>query len=323
MSRRSDRVAQPHGAGRPADRTLAIAPLFGLIVLFLVAGCAGLGSVTEIGSSLAVATGRMTEQQAQSLTRTAQAVERSFEDITPEQEYYIGRAVGAVILDQYQPYDEAVATDYLNLVGQALGLASDRPELFGGYRFMILDADEINAFATPSGLIFVSRGMLRLTRSEDDLAAVLAHEIGHIQHRHGLKAIRTSRITTALTSAAITGAQFATSAEVAELTEVFEGSISDITSTLVNSGYSRSAEREADEAAVEIMKRVGYDPAALVRVLERMNENWVSDGPGFAQTHPTPDTRIRVVRNAIGSFRHQAAGAQDRQRRFDRALGSV
>ena len=90
-----------------------------LAVVALLAGCAGLGSVTEFGTGLAVATGRMTDQQAQSLTRTAQAVERSFEDITPEQEYYIGRSVGAVILDQYQPFDEAAATDYLNLVGQA------------------------------------------------------------------------------------------------------------------------------------------------------------------------------------------------------------
>ncbi len=308
---------------RCTDLSRAIRIAFIATLVLAAIGCAGLGSITEIGTGVAVATGRMTDQQAQSLTRTAEAVERSAEDITPEQEYYIGRSVGAVILDQYPPYDSATATEYLNLVGQALALASDRPELFGGYRFMILEANEVNAFATPSGLIFVSRGMLRLTRSEDDLAAVLAHEIGHIQHRHGLKAIRTSRITTALTSAALTGAQFATSAEVAELTAAFEGSITDITSTLINSGYSRGAEREADEAAVEIMKRVGYDPTALIRVLERMGEGWDPAGPGFARTHPAPDTRISVVQRAIGSYRHQPVGAAARQRRFDRALGSI
>lgn len=294
-----------------------------LVVLLGVTGCESLGSIAEVGTGVAVATGRMTEQQAASVTRTAEAVGRSFEDITPEQEYYIGRAVGATILDQYEPFDEETVTDYLNLVGQALAMASDRPELFGGYRFMVLASDEINAFATPSGLVFVSRGLLRLTRSEDDVAAILAHEIGHIQHRHGLQAIRTSRITTALTSAAITGAQFATSAEVAELTEAFEGSINDITSTLVNSGYSRGAEREADQAAVEIMKRVGYDPNGLIRVLERMNEGWVADGPGFMQTHPSPTARIEVVRNAIGAYRHDGAGAAARQRRYERALGSI
>ena len=308
---------------RCTDLSRAIRIAFIATLVLAAIGCAGLGSITEIGTGVAVATGRMTDQQAQSLTRTAEAVERSAEDITPEQEYYIGRSVGAVILDQYPPYNNATATEYLNLVGQALALASDRPELFGGYRFMILEANEVNAFATPSGLIFVSRGMLRLTRSEDDLAAVLAHEIGHIQHRHGLKAIRTSRITTALTSAALTGAQFATSAEVAELTAAFEGSITDITSTLINSGYSRGAEREADEAAVEIMKRVGYDPTALIRVLERMGEGWDPAGPGFARTHPAPDTRISVVQRAIGSYRHQPVGAAARQRRFDRALGSI
>ncbi len=289
----------------------------------IVGGCESLGSIAEVGTGVAVATGRMTEQQAESVTRTADAVSRSFEDITPEQEYYIGRAVGATILDQYEPFDEQAVTEYLNLVGQGLAMASDRPELFGGYRFMALDSDEINAFATPSGLVFISRGLLRLTRSEDDVAAILAHEIGHIRHRHGLQAIRTSRITTALTSAAITGAQFATSEEVAELTEAFEGSISDITSTLVNSGYSRGAEREADEAAVEIMKRVGYDPNGLIRVLERMNESWVADGPGFMRTHPSPTARIDVVRNAIGTYRHDGTGSAERQRRYERALGSI
>ncbi|TVQ37577.1 MAG: peptidase M48 [Spirochaetaceae bacterium] len=306
-------------AGRAVVLTVAVIAA----ILLVLAGCESLGSIAEVGTGVAVATGRMTEQQAASVTRSAEAIGRSFEDITPEQEYYIGRAVGATILDQYAPYDEQAATDYLNLIGQSLAMASDRPELFGGYRFMVLDSEEVNAFATPSGLIFVSRGLLRLTRSEDDVAAVLAHEIGHVQHRHGLQAIRTSRITAALTSTAITGAQFATSQEIAELTEVFEDSINDVTTTLVNNGYSRSAEREADQAAVEIMKRIGYDPEALIRVLERMDEDWVSDGPGFMRTHPAPRTRIEVVRNAIGTYRHQPAGTAERQRRYERALGSV
>ena len=310
---------QSETAGRVVVPTVAVIAAMVLVL----AGCESLGSIAEVGTGVAVATGRMTEQQAASVTRSAEAIGRSFEDITPEQEYYIGRAVGATILDQYAPYDEQAATDYLNLIGQSLAMASDRPELFGGYRFMVLDSEEVNAFATPSGLIFVSRGLLRLTRSEDDVAAVLAHEIGHVQHRHGLQAIRTSRITTALTSTAITGAQFATSQEIAELTAVFEDSINDVTTTLVNNGYSRSAEREADQAAVEIMKRIGYDPEALIRVLERMDEDWVSDGPGFMRTHPAPQTRIEVVRDAIGTYRHQPAGTAERQRRYERALGSV
>ena len=306
---------------RPIVHRVCLSAVLSLAVLFTA--CESFGSIAGVGAGLAVATGHMSEGQAGAVTRAAEAVAHSFEDITPEQEYYIGRAVGAVIISKYPIYHDPAATEYLNILGQGLAYASDRPELFGGYRFAILDADEVNAFATPSGLILLSRGMLRLVRSEDDLAAVIAHEIGHIQHQHGLKAIRTARITSALTSTAIAGAQFATSEEVAELTLVFEDSINDITSTLVNSGYSRSAEREADQAAVEIMTRVGYDPNALVRVLERMGETWDPDGPGFAQTHPSPSDRIDIVRGAIGSYRHTPVATNIRRRRFDAALGSM
>jgi predicted Zn-dependent protease len=125
--------------------------------------------------------------------KSAEAVAKSFEDITPEQEYYVGRAVGANLLAQYPPYDAAAANSYLNLLGQSLAQVSDRPETFGGYHFLVLDSAEINAFAAPGGLIFVSRGLLRCADSEDGVAAILAHEIGHVAKQHGLKAIKTAR----------------------------------------------------------------------------------------------------------------------------------
>ena len=86
-----------------------------------------------------------------------------------------------------------------------LSKTSDLPETFGGYHFLILDSDEINAFAAPGGFIFVTRGLLRCCKHEDAAAAVLAHEIGHVELRHGLQAIKKSRITTALTTLGIAG----------------------------------------------------------------------------------------------------------------------
>jgi predicted Zn-dependent protease len=95
---------------------------------------------------------------SQSLFKVGQAVAKTFQDITPEQEYYIGRAVGAIVAGKYKPYQNQKSTFYLNVLGQTLAQASDRPETFGGYHFAILESDEINAFAAPGGLIFVSRG---------------------------------------------------------------------------------------------------------------------------------------------------------------------
>ena len=292
----------------------------------LVAGCAGLGDVAGLGAGAAASTGYVTTSQAESIARSAQDIARSAEDLTPEQEYYIGRSVGAVILDRYDPWDEQEANRYLNLLGQSLALASDRPELFGGYRFQILDTEEINAFATPSGLIFVSRGMLRLTGSEDDVAAILAHEIGHIEHQHGVKAIRTSRLTTAFSSSAMTAVELAGPEEVAALTRTFDDSISDITDTLVSSGYSRGAEREADLAALRILARAGYDQSGLVRVLQAMDEVWSAGGPGFLSTHPDPQDRIDDIRSAIETGSGSAAPAATqrvRQNRYRATLGDV
>jgi predicted Zn-dependent protease len=254
--------------------------------------------------------------------KTADVVAKSFEDITPEQEYYIGRAVGANILRQYSPYPEAKANAYLNLLGQTLAMASERPETFGGYHFLILDSGEINAFAAPGGLVFVSRGLLACADSEDTVAAILAHEIGHVVKQHGLKAIKTSRFKDAGLAIGQAAVEEYGSAELVQVTGAFSGSIDDITSTLVNSGYSRQAEKEADLAAVEILKNTGYDPNALVRMLQRMKTRLKPGGPGFAKTHPDPEVRIAEIRKGLPVSPLPPAPPQ-RQARYQAALGSL
>ncbi len=285
----------------------------------VLAGCAAVGDAV---ASVGVATGTISTQQGESIRQTAQAVEKSFQDITPEQEYYIGRTVGAVILSQYKPYNAQKVNDYLNLLGRTLSLFSDRPETFGGYHFLALDTDEINAFAAPGGDIYVSRGLLRCARSEDEVAAILAHEIGHVVGKHGLQAIKKSRLTTALTSAALTGASLAAPEETAKLSQAFGDSIKDITSTLINNGYSRELEAQADQLAVGILGRAGYDPAALVRVLETMSGRVASGGPGFGKTHPDPRDRIKAVQPQLPSAR-PAPAPPERQRRYEAALSAI
>lgn len=297
----------------------AFVPLLGLILL---GGCKALEDLGELGGQVGQATGVMTEDQAESLGKVTKAVAKTFADITPEQEYYIGRAVSATVLSTYRPFDRAEANRYLNLLGQTLSQASDKPETFGGYHFLILDSDEINAFAAPGGFIFVSRGMIRLCRTEDDLAAVLAHEVGHVQNMHGLRAIKSSRLTSALTILAAEGAKTFGGKELAELTEAFEGSISDITSTMMNSGYSRAYEREADRAAVTIMKRVGYDPHGLIAMLKEMKKDLKPGGLDFAKTHPDPDDRVKDIEKEIGGYRPVVSPAS-RQERFERNLKGV
>ena len=277
--------------------------------LAALSACASLGSMDAL-SVLNIA------------AKSGEAIAKSFEDITPEQEYYVGRAVGANILSQIPPYEEAKTNAYLNLLGQSLAMVCDRPETFGGYHFLILDSAAINAFAAPGGLVFVSRGLLRCADSEDAVAAILAHEIGHVVKQHGLKAIKTARFKDAGLAIGKAAVEELGSAELAKVTAAFSGTIDDITSTLVNSGYSRGAEKEADLAAVEILKRSGYDPNALVRMLVVMKSRLKPGGPDFAKTHPDPEDRIAEIRKVLPEAPALAAPPA-RQSRYQAALGKI
>jgi predicted Zn-dependent protease len=303
-------------------RAVFKAPLGFLALLAIAALLIGCASVARKATQVAQGGGYITQDQAQSLGRGIDAVEKTFQDITPEQEYYLGRAVAANLLQDSHPLDASAANAYLNTVGQTLAMASDRPETFGGYHFLLLDSDQINAFAAPGGLILVTRGMVGLCASEDALAAVLAHEIGHVQAKHGLRAIKSGRLTSALTVLAAEGASQFGSQDLKQLVADYAGSIGDITSTLVTNGYSRALEKEADEAAVAILERVGYNPRALADMLQAMDRELVPGGLDFAKTHPDPQDRIREIQPLV----NQAPPLQEpavRQQRFREAMGAV
>jgi len=276
------------------------------VIISLLSGCAELAGVAEvIGVDPSLVT-----------------LMKSFEDFTPQQEYYVGRTVGAMILNQYPPYEDSGANAYLNLLGQSLAQASDMPEIFGGYHFLVLDSDDINALAAPGGFIFVTRGMLRCANHEDAVAAILAHEIGHVQAKHGLQAIKKSRVTGALTNVAITGVKTYADEDIAELTSIFEDSIFDITTTLIEKGYSRAFEKEADLAALAILQRLRYDPNGMIDMLNVMNDRLQPGGLDFAKTHPDPEDRIAYIQELIGSYAPVTLN-EVRQQRFSAALGNI
>jgi len=253
--------------------------------------------------------------------RTLQAVHRANEDLTPEQEYALGRAFGAQVLTTRRPLDNEAANRYLNQVGQALALFSERPDTWSGYRFLLLDTPEVNAFAAPGGLIFVTRGLVKLTRNEDELAAVLAHEIGHVEREHGLKAIRKDRLATAVVGIGADAAQTFGGSRIQELSAAFEDSIADLTKTIVNNGYSRDTEFEADTAALGILARAGYPPQALVTMLEAL-KGLPQGAPGFGKTHPSPDQRIAQVKDQVKGRRTYTL-TSTQKRRYQAALGGL
>jgi predicted Zn-dependent protease len=268
------------------------------MAIMSLASCSTLvDTVGTLGTMVGEQKGVITSEQGDSIRKSTTAVAKSLEEFTPEQEYYIGRAVGAVVLSRYKVYENGQLNDYVNILGQTLAAASDKPDIFGGYHFLVLDSSDINAFATPGGHIFVTRGLIRCCQSEDALAAVLAHEIGHVQLRHGMQSIEKARTTQALTIIATEGAKNLGSSEVAQLTDTFSGVISDITNSLINNGYSRAFEYQADQASVALVNRLGYNPQGLVDMLKVMGKNIKKGGTDFAKTHPDPNDRIKEVQS--------------------------
>ena len=161
-----------------------------LLSLVLLAGCA---EVVQMGTSVGDGMGKISKEDKEAIDRMAAQTAKAVRPMTDEEEYYVGRAVAATILGQYRLYANERLTSYVNAVGQAVALASDRPFTYGGYHFAILDTEEVNALSCPGGIIFITRGMLQKTRNEDELAAVLAHEVAHVNHKDGLAAIQKSR----------------------------------------------------------------------------------------------------------------------------------
>ena len=226
---------------------------------------------------------------AKSIKRGADATQKALEEFTPEQEYYIGRTVGAVVLEKYKPYQNDRVNHYINVLGQTLAQASDMPETFNGYHLLALDSDDINAFATPSGVIFLTRGMLRCCQNEGELAAILAHEVGHVQLKHGINSIEKGRITEALLIIGSEATKTFAESDIANLTETFEDSINDIATTMINNGYSRAFEEDADTSAITILKRVGYNRTAWLTCSRSWTQN--SSPRGWILQKRTPHLR--------------------------------
>ena len=307
-------------------------PVVALIVLLPLAGCSSLlgafspGNIMDIG--LGAAAGNPSDvEKANQLQQVGKSIQSASEEITPDQEYYIGRAVAATVLSSYPAWDSKAANDYLNTLGRGLALASVLPETYSGYHFLVMDTDEVNAFGAPSGFILVSRGLLRCATSEDEVAAVLAHEIGHVSLKHGLSAISQARWTDAALQLGKFAASNSDSAILRDLTNSFGNVIGDIVKTMVTSGYSQDLEKQADLEAVRILHDVGYDPSALVRLLKRMETRVAPGGKGFGKTHPDPETRIAYLEPAIRDLSPVSAPASAllaaRQARWRAALGGV
>ena len=217
--------------------------------------------------------------------------------VSAEQEKQIGAEEAKKVEQQMGLLDEDAFVPYLDQVGQRLAGESPRKDV--AYRFHLVDMAEPNAFALPGGYIYVTRGLLTLVNSEDELAGVVGHEIGHVAAKHSVQKISRQGPFALVTNlvAGITGL-------VSPLVGSVIGGVGEFAQSLVFAPYSRGQETEADRIGQDIAARAGWDPAALstfLKTLEREVE-LRKDGPrkpSFFDSHPaTPDRIAKTTEHA-------------------------
>jgi len=244
------------------------------------------------------------------------AFDNAESEATPQDAYYLGRAVAANILAAYRPYTaNQELTRYLNRICQTLVINSSQPASFQGYHVVILDSTEFNAFATPGGHVFVTRKLVETATSEDMLAAVIAHELAHIMLKHGIKLVDNMSLSNEAAIAANKGADLAGNSAAARRLMLYRNSVTQIADTMMKSGYAKPQEFEADVMAAELLAASGYDPKALLEILKILQQVQPSQRGGFNTTHPSPSERIANAQGAVSRYRVTDTGAS-RAKRF-------
>ena len=200
-----------------------------------------------------------------------------------EKEREIGREVAAVVAGRWRVVNDAALTDYVNLVGTVVAQQSPR---YGElpFRFAVLDTDEINAFATPGGYVFVTRGALELMESEAELAGVLGHEVAHVDQKHVLEQVRRGNMIQGATSEA-------------ELSGPILDRLIEQLSSLIFTGVGRAAELESDSLGMLYAAAAGYRPDGLLTFVRKLQTNDSSPRRGrflaeMRATHPPTTERI-------------------------------
>lgn len=208
--------------------------------------------------------------------------------LTIEQEKELGEKVFQEIKKRWPIIQEPSINAYLNEVGQEI-LKSIGPQPFS-YQFYILNSPEINAFAVPGGKVFINSGLILLLENEDELAAILAHEIGHVVARHIAKrGEKVQKVTLATLGAILAGIFLGGQAAGAIATT----SVAASETALLK--YSREDEEEADYLGLKFMQQAGYKRTGMLSVLKKLRRQQgpaSNDIPSYLQTHPALEERL-------------------------------
>jgi predicted Zn-dependent protease len=226
-----------------------------------------------------------------------QETKQKFDDMTftDAEERQIGEDVSEKIRQRFGVAQDPAVHTYVTLVGTTLVKGSTRPNL--DWTFIVLDTDGVNAFASPGGLVHITRGALGLIRNEAELAGVLAHEIAHVTEKHTISAIQKGKMVQAGTSATL-------SDRAPFLDEIANRAYE----MVLENNFDRSDELESDRVGVGLAQKAGYAAGGLgefLRLLAERNKAQAERNGLFA-SHPETTERVDRIRQLAASAKSTA-----------------
>lgn len=213
--------------------------------------------------------------------------------LTVDQEIKLGlQSAPEMIAEFGGEYRDKKLQDYVDRVGNKIVQSTEAGR--SPYKFdfhLLADANTVNAFALPGGQIFITYALLSRLKTEDQLAGVLGHEIGHVINRHSAEHIAKQELTQGIIQAT-------------DIATGDPGMISRFVGNMVNMKYGRDDELESDSYGVKYMIEAGYKPEAMIEVMKILKD--ASGGgsqPEFMSTHPSPDNRIEKLKEIIAKYK--------------------
>lgn len=226
--------------------------------------------------------------------------------LSSNEESQLGRAIMRSIRNSGQVVEDPLINEYINEIGNRIAAQTNDGEQ--DYTFFVIEDHRINAFALPGGYIGVHTGLIEATRSEDELAGVLAHEIAHVNQRHIARAIHASSRQSLLTTALMLGALIA--GVVGGDPDIVQAGMAVAQGTAVQQqiNFTRANEYEADRVGIAALADAGFDPYGMASFFEVMSRQTTrapdERAPEFLMTHPVTTARIAEARNRARSYPH-------------------
>jgi len=226
--------------------------------------------------------------------------ETQYINLTEEQEIALGLQAAPEMISEFGGLDpSSEAQTFVDEVGRQLvtqSAAADTPYQFEFH--LLADTETLNAFALPGGQIFITAALYDRLETEGQLAGVLAHEIGHVVGRHGAEHIAKAQLTEGLTGAAVVAAY-----DPENPNSQYAAQMAQVVGQLVTLQYGREDELESDSLGVRFMAEAGYDPTALIGVMEILaSASSGNEPPEFFSTHPDPGNRIAEIEALIAQY---------------------